>query len=185
MRLRTQMLALTLLACGPATWAADPAPGEASTTAQTRIAQLRSSTEGLPLDRQVAALQQQVAALQEQLKALQSVVRLTDTGVVLTGPAVTIAAGTIVVDADGNLNLEANNLSAVVQRDTTLNNGMSLTITSDSTATLQSRGPVDVKGTLVRLNGGTRPVATQGSLVQTTPSGAAQIVNGSPTVLAN
>lgn len=182
MRQRTQMLALMLIAaCCPATFAADRAAAQVT----PMMAQLRASIEPTPLDQQVTALQKQVAVLQAQLNALLSAVQVSEAGVVLQGRTVTIAGATIDVRSDGTLAMRATNLAAEVARDTSLRSGFAISISSSAGTTVQAAGPVDVRGTQVRLNGGGRPVATVGSGVQTSSAGSGQVITGSSTVFAD
>ncbi len=179
MKPRTQMLALMLIACCPATWAADLAAAQVV----PMMAQLR--TEGVPLDRQVAALQQQVAVLQAQVNALLAAVNVTETGVTLQGPAVTIAGAKVELKADGMLILRGNDLTADIARNANLRSGFSVAISSNAGVTLQAGTEMAVNGSRVLLNGGTRPIATVGSLVQPGAGGANQVITGSTTVRAD
>lgn len=181
MKRRTPMLALMLTACCPATWAGDLTAAQVA----PMMAQLRAPTEAASLEQQVAALQKQVTALQSQVNALLAAVKVTETGVVLQGPTVTIAGGTITVKSNAHLSIEANSLRAEVQRTTTLNSGEATTILSSSAVIAQATGPVELRGTLVRLNGGNKAVATAGSVVGTSPGGSSQVINGSATVFAD
>lgn len=57
-------------------------------------------------------------------------------------------------------------------------------IRSDHALQIQSVGPLDLKGTVIRFNGGNRPAAAVGSKISAPPlSGTGVIVEGSPTVL--
>jgi hypothetical protein len=181
MRQRTQMLALMLTAaCCSATLAADRTAVQG-----TMIAQVRAPIEPAPLEQQVIALQKQVSVLQAQLNALLSAVKVSEAGVVLQGRTVSIAGATIDVRSDGTLAMRAANLAAEVARDTSLRSGFATSISSSAGVTVQAAGPVDIRGTQVRLNGGSRPVATVGSGVQTSSAGSGQVITGSSTVLAD
>jgi len=176
---RTLMLALMLAAAScPATWAGNLSAAQVT----PMMAQLR--TESAPLEQQVANLQKQVSVLQAQMNALLSAVKVTEAGVVVQGPTVTIAGGTIAMKSNASLTIEADSLRAVVQHATTLNSGQATTISS-SAAIVQATGPVDIKGSLVRFNNGSKGVATQGTLVHMAPNGNGQIINGSTTVFAD
>lgn len=176
MRLRTQMLASMLIVCSPATWASELVAAQVVPMA----AQLRSAPEAGSLEQQVVALQKQVSSLQAQMNALLSAVKVTETGVVVQGPAVTIHGGRIDVRSDGTLALKTVDMAAEVARTTDWKSGMTTTISSSSGTTLQASGPIDIKGSLVRLNNGARAVATVGSTVMN-----GQVINGSGTVFAD
>lgn len=183
MRLRIPMLAMILTACGPAVWAADTMIAQVPPTAPVRTApsQLRSA---MPLDQQVEMLQQQVAVLQAQVNALLTAVRVTETGVVLQGPTVQIAGQSIDIRSDANLGFKAGSLSGEIAQNASMRTGGTLTVVSSGGTTLRSTGTLDLKGTILRLNGGNRPVATVGSGVQMQSATAGQIVNGSPNVFS-
>jgi hypothetical protein len=162
------MLALMLTACGAVALAAD------TRTAQLQSAPVRTAPSemkpALPLDQQVAVLQRQVAVLQSQVNALLSVVRMTDTGVAGQGLAVVIAGHSIEIRSDMN---------------TALRSGTSLTFTSSAGMMLTSSAPLDLRGPMIRLNNGSKPIATAGSTVQVQPTGTGQVVTGSTTVFTD
>jgi hypothetical protein len=175
MTLRRQMLTLMLIACGTAAWAAD------ALTAQLQEAPGRTvpslAKPAAPLDQQVAALQQQVAALQSQVNALMAAVRVSETGVVLQGRSVTIAGQSVDIRSDLNLGLRADALTGDFMQTATLRTAGALTVASS--------GTLDLRASTIRLNNGSKPIATAGSLVQMQSTGTGQIVNGSATVLAD
>ena len=106
---------------------------------------------------------------------------MTPTGVTLQGPTVTIAGGVLNIQAQNNVALRAG-LNVAVQA------GSKLALQSGAGTALQAGGPLDLKGSMIRLNGGTKPLATLGSQVKVdTSTGPAlgQIVTGSPTILGN
>ena len=180
MRLRRHMLALTLTACGAAAWAADTLTAQLQTPPVRTAPTLRSAP---PLDQQVAALQQQVAVLQSQVNALLTVVRMTDTGVAGQGPAVVIAGHSVDIRSDTNLGMRASsNLIAESGMNTTLRSGITMTLMSGTTMTVQAQSSAELKAAIIRLNNGSKPVATLGSTVQMQPNGTGQIVNGATTV---
>jgi hypothetical protein len=157
MRLRRQTLALMLITCAAAAWAAD------TLTAQVPVRTAPSMIKPAATpEQQIAALQQQVAVLQSQVNALMSAVQVSQTGVVLQGPTVMIAGQSVEIRSDMNA---------------TVRTGGALTVASSAT--------LDLRGATLRFNNGSRPVATVGSLVQMQPNGSGQIINGSATVLAD
>ena len=133
--------------------------------------------------------------LQAQLAALQAAVQVTSMGVTLQGPTVTITGGAVNIQAQNNVGLTAgsnvamrvgSDLSASVGRNSTIQTGSNLAILSGAGATLSASGRLDLKGSQIVLNGGTKPLATVGSHVQVTPgSSSGQIITGSPTILGN
>jgi hypothetical protein len=53
-------------------------------------------------------------------------------------------------------------------------------IKAGSTVTVEGSGTMDLKGAMIKLNGGNKPVATIGSTV-----GNGKVLSGSPTILGN
>ena len=134
----------------------------------------------LSIEQQLAALQQQVQALQAQLAALQAVVRVTSTGNAWQDPTVTIIGAEVNIQARDNVTLTAASTLSV--------KAANLTLSSTGGAVLQASSTLDVRGAPVRLNGGSKGLATLGSQVQMLPgaaNGTGQVVTGSPTVLAD
>jgi hypothetical protein len=120
----------------------------------------------------------------------------------LQGPTVTIAGGAVTIRTQNNLALEAGlnvtvragaDLSAMVGRNTAvqtsstlaLRSGSDLSLRSDAGTVLQAAGSLNLKGSMILLNGGTKPLATVGSQVQIPGQPNRQVVTGSPTVLGN
>lgn len=110
----------------------------------------------LGIDQQVLALQQQLQALQAQLAILQSVLKIAPNG------AVTILSPTTV----------------------TVQAGMNISIQSTGTTLVEGRGGLDLNGTPIKLNGGTKPIATIGSQVQVPGQPIGLITTGNQTILA-
>jgi hypothetical protein len=178
MKLRISMLALTLIACGPAAWAADVLTAQLEPAPGRTVQPVMKSAPAL--DQQVAALQQQVAALQAQVNALLAVVRVSNTG------GVQIAAQSVEIRSDTNLVLRAGgNLYGDASMNATLRAAAALSVTSGAGLTLQSSANMDLKGSTIRLNNGGKPIATVGSLVQMQAGGGGQIVNGTQTVFVD
>lgn len=128
----------------------------------------------MTVEQQLTALQQQVQSLQAQLAALQSVLKVTPTGATLQAPTVSIltSGDTMIQSGKGVTVRAATGIAVQSQADTSIKAG--------STATLESSGTTQVKGAILKLNGGSKPMATVGSAV-----GNGQIVSGSTTILGN
>ncbi|MDP1947327.1 MAG: hypothetical protein Q8L77_07485 [Nitrospirota bacterium] len=149
----------------------------------------------LSIEQQVGLLQQQVSMLQTQLAMLQAAVQVTPSGVKLQGPTVTILGGVVTIEAQNNVALRAGsnvdvrtgvNLSVSTGGNTSVQTGANLSLRSGAGTLVQASAPLDLKGSMISLNGGTKPLATVGSHVQVTPgSSSGQIVTGSPTILGN
>jgi hypothetical protein len=179
--MRLLLLSLVLLfdLQSQSAWAAPPLNG-ISRTAPVPAAPLS-------IEQQVAVLQQQVQALQAQLAALQAVVRVTPSGIANQRPTVTIEAEDLDVRASNHMTLMAGSIVSV--------RASGIALSSSGTAVLQADATLDLQGLPIRLNGGGKPLATVGSLVQPLPgspagSGGAvnanaQVVTGSPTILGN
>jgi hypothetical protein len=150
------------------------------------------------LQQQVAALQSQVAALQAQLTALTAAVQVSANGVVLQGPAVLITAGRITMQSQSDINLSSATFSAQVQHAASLQSGDNLVLQSAAAAklgagttlelnakigaTIETGRALLIKSAATRFNGGGRPLATVGSVVQVQTSAglvSGQVVSGS------
>ena len=132
------------------------------------------------LDQRISLLQQQVQALTTQIAALQSVLKVTPAGVTLQAPTVTILSGQdITVQSQRHVSFR-------VGQNLSMDTGSNLTMKTSAATTIQSAGTMDLKGSVTRLNGGTKPLATLGSQVQTIPGQPiGQVITGSPTILGN
>ena len=134
----------------------------------------KTPVPGPTLDQTVALLQQQVQTLAAQVAALQSVLKVTSTGATLQAPTLsllslegtTIRSGkAIIVDAGTSIDTRSST---------------STSIRAGSTALLEAAAGLDLKGSLIKHNGGNRPLATVGSAI-----GNGQVLNGSATILGN
>jgi hypothetical protein len=170
--MKSTLLTLVLLCqfiCGAAS-AAPPPTGVVRSTVSPVAAPL-------PIEQQLAALQQQVQA---QLAALQAVVRVTSTGNAWQDPTVTIIGAEVNIQARDNVTLMAASTVSV--------RAANLALSSSGGAVLQAGTKLDLKGLPVTLNGGGKPLATVGSLVQMVPgsaNGSGSVITGSQTVLAD
>ena len=132
-------------------------------------------------EQQLAQLQQQVQSLQAQLTVLQAVVQITPASLAGQEPSVTIAAENLQLRAVNTFTLQSG--STMIIR-----SSAALKLRSDGNTEVRAAGSLNMDGSLVRLNGGSKSLATVGSVVQTgSPSGvlSGQIVNGSQTVFSN
>ena len=158
------------------------------------------------LQSQVAAQQSQIAALQNQVAALMAGVQVTPNGVVVQGPVVTLSGGNIRLQAPppGVIEFNAGRLAALTQDSISLRSGttldlqsgtstdvrasQNLSVKASGSALVQASGSLDLKGSLTRLNGGGKAVATVGSIVQVQTSAgpvSGQILTGSPDVASD
>lgn len=132
------------------------------------------------IEQQMGFLQQRIMALESQIAILQSVLIVTPTGTTLQAPALLLQSlnGTT-IESQKNVSLRAGQHLFV---DTSGN----LSMRTGAATNFQSGGTLDVKGSSIRLNGGTKPLATVGSQVQTSPGQPiGQVITGSPTILGN
>lgn len=146
------------------------------------------------LEKRVAQLQQQVDVLTAQLGALQSVLKVTPTGATLQAPTVTMIA------SEGLALQSGKGVTVTAGTSLDVRAAMATSIRSGMSTLLEGAGSLDLKGGVLRLNGGTKPIATIGSQVQLrggqvigtvqggsvigTPAGG-EIVTGSTTILGN
>lgn len=114
-------------------------------------------------DQQIFALQQQVQALQAQITALQAAFKIAPNGAVtiLSPTSVSVQAGTTI----------------------TIGAAQNISIQSNGTALVEGKGGLDLKGTPIKLNGGSKPVATVGSQVQVPGQPIGQITTGNQMIL--
>jgi len=131
------------------------------------------------IEQQLAIMQQRIRNLETQVAALQSVLIVTQAGATLQAPTLmlqslsstTIHSGKgIVIDAGESINTRS---------------GTSTLIRAGSTALVEGAGTLDLKGAPVRLNGGSKPLATVGSQIQISRQPIGQVISGSPTILGN
>lgn len=123
-----------------------------------------SRADAVGLDQQIRTLQQQVHALQTQIAALQSIFKIAPNGAVtiLSPTSVSVQAGTTI----------------------SIGAGQNVSIQSSGTALIDGKGGLDLKGAVVKLNGGAKPLATVGSQVQVPGQPIGQVTTGNQTVLA-
>lgn len=192
MRVTAQYLMVLLLLASP-TYAADEIQERAVPNSGVRQGLMPEGSMSAT-DMRVAQLQQQVERLTAQLAALQSVLKVTPGGATLQAPTVSIIASeAVVLQSIKGVTVTAGTfLDARAVTSTTIRSGAS--------AVLESTGSLDLKGPIVRFNGGGKPFATIGSQVQLRPgqvlgtvqggavvgtSAVGEIVSGSSTILGN
>lgn len=141
----------------------------------------RTTVPGPSLDQTVAQLQQQVQALTAQVAALQSVLKVTPTGATLQAPTISL------LSIDGTQIRSGKGIAIDAGTDINMRSSSSTSIRAASTASIEASATLDLKGAVTKLNGGTKPLATVGSLVQVPGSTSVpgQIITGSQTVLGN
>ncbi len=163
--------------------------GVTVTSAAVPIPELtvRSTIAAPAAEQQLAQLQQQVQSLQAQLAALQAIVQITPASTAGQEPNVTIAAGAVTLRASRNLMLMSG-------ANTNIKASSVLDMRSSAETVIRAAGALNMDGSSVRLNGGTKCLATVGSIVQTNvPVGTTgatvpvngQVMNGSQNVFAN
>lgn len=140
---------------------------------------LGSPKLALSTEQQIAALQQQVEALQAQVAALTAVLKVSATGATLQAPSITIAA------SDGLAIQSAKNLSLAAGKNLNMQASGNTTIKGSGSTAIEGTGLLDLKGAMIKLNGGTKPLATVGSQVQIPKQAIGQVTTGSATVLGN
>jgi hypothetical protein len=124
-------------------------------------------------------LEQQVQALTAQVAALQSVLKVTPTGAVLQAPSLSI------------FGLEAININSkklvAIEAGTSMNlkSLANTSIKATSGALIEASATLDLKGAVIKHNGGGKPLATVGSHVQVPGQPIGQVTTGSQTVLGN
>ncbi len=133
-----------------------------------------TSNRAPTMEQQVTALQQQVQALQAQIAALQSVLVVTPSGATLQAQTVTVSSPQgIVIQSQKNIALNA---GAAMN----LQSGATLGIKGNSTTTVEGIGGLHLKGATIKLNNGSKQMATVGSAV-----GNGKILTGSPVIFGN
>ncbi len=155
------------------------AAGAAAGGAYQGGAAAASGAGRLSIDQQVFTLQQQVQALQTQVAALQSVLKVTPTSATLQAPSISIfsSGDTLIQSSKGITVKAASGITVQSQAGTSIKAG--------STATIEASGTTELKGAVIKLNGGSKPLATVGSQVQVPGQPIGQVLTGSGTILGN
>lgn len=138
-----------------------------------QIPQTSASIQPATVEQQLAALQQHVQALQSQMAALQSVLKIASDG------AVTILSpASISVQAGKDISIGAG-------KNVSIGSGQNIFVQGNGTALVEGKGRLDLKGLPIKLNGGSKPLATVGSQVQVPGQPIGQVSTGSGTILGN
>ena len=163
-RVLTFITLAALALCAPAVFAEEGVVERAVPNTELRRSTI-PTVPTLTIEQQVTMLRQQVQALQAQVAALQAIVKTTPTGGITF-----ISNDTISLQAAKNISIGA---------------GAQLTIQSNGTALVEGKGALDLKGVPLKLNGGTKPLATVGSQVQVPGQPIGHITTGGATTLGN
>ena len=127
----------------------------------------------------MAFLEQQVQALTGQVAALQSVLKVTPTGAVLQAPNLSIfGLETININSKRLVAIEAGTSFDV-------KSAGSAAIKATSTAWMEGTQTLDLKGGLIRHNGGGKPLVTVGSQVQIPGQPLGYVTTGNPSIQGN
>ena len=123
------------------------------------------------LYQQITALQQQVVTLQGQVNLLRSVVQISQT-------ETTIQAENLSLKATKALALNSGkDTTLTVENEFTLTSAKDLLIKSGKTANVEGGALLNLKAPQVKLNNGSKPMATVGSIVS-----GGKVISGSPTI---
>lgn len=181
---RLLLLTFVLVPCGlvaadDVTERAVPGP---SSPQQPGFRAPTTSIPAMTLEQQLAALQQQIQSLQLQLAALQSVVQVSPNGTVIQAPALSFvsASGTMIQSAGPMVLRSGANMTFDMAGAMTVKSSSTAMIQSAAGMTIEAKGNLSVKGATMRLNDGTKPVATIGSAV-----GNGTVLTGSPNLFGN
>lgn len=166
-------------ASGSATGGIGNASGGAAGRAPGGAALGGAAGAQVSIDQQLAIMQQRIKTLETQIAALQSVLIVTQAGATLQAPTLLLQS------LSGTTIRSGKNLAIDAGESITTRSGTSTLIRASSTALVEGAGTLDLKGAPIRLNGGTKPLATVGSQVQLTGQPIGQVVTGSPAILGN
>lgn len=138
-----------------------------------------ASSARFSLDETVARLQQQVQTLSAQVAALQSVLIISQAGAILRAPTLTLQSlnGTTI---QSNLDI-----AITAGQNIAMQSFAITTIKAKGSALVESSEALDLKGNVVKLNGGTKQLATVGSQVQVPGQPIGQVLTGSQTIFGN
>lgn len=129
----------------------------------------------MTVEQQIATLQQQIQSLQFQLSMIQSVVKISPNGTVIQAPALSL------LSANGTLIQSDKGVTVAAGQGLSMQAGGSAAVKAGSSIAVEAQQILDLKGGLqMRLNGGTKPIATVGSAV-----GNGKVLTGSQTILGN
>jgi hypothetical protein len=114
-----------------------------------------------------------------QVAALQSVLKVTATGAVLQAPTLSLLS----IEATTIRSSKGVAIDAGTSID--MRSSTSTSIRAASTTLIEGSASLDLKGAIIKHNGGGKPLATIGSHVQIPGQPIGQITTGSQTVLGN
>lgn len=141
---------------------------------QQQVPRSRNPLTAPTMEQQLAALQQQVQTLQMQVSTLQSVLKVTPTETTLQAPILILhSLNATTIRSNQGIAITAGSGIAVQSQTNT-------SIKAAGSATVETSGTMELKGALLKLNGGTKPLATVGSDVLN-----GKVVNGSQTISGN
>ena len=134
---------------------------------------------------QIARLEQLVASLQQQVALLQSVIKISGNGVEITSDhdLKIKAARTVDINADIAMYIRSSGSTKLLSSGDTFIKSSTLDLSSSYFRLSGTRGEISaasemlIKGAILKLNKGTKPVATVGSMI-----GGNQVVTGSQTI---
>jgi hypothetical protein len=164
---------------GAAAAGAGAFPGAAAGAGSAPGAGARAGVAPPTLDQKVAFLEQQVQTLMAQVAALQSVLKVTATGAVLQAPTLSLLS----IEATTIRSSKGVAIDAGTSID--MRSSTSTSIRAASTTLIEGSASLDLKGAIIKHNGGGKPLATIGSQVQIPGQPIGQITTGSQTVLGN
>ncbi len=164
---------------GAAAAGAGAFPGAAAGAGSAPGAGARAGVAPPTLEQKVAFLEQQVQILMAQVAALQSVLKVTATGAVLQAPTLSLLS----IEATTIRSSKGVAIDAGTSID--MRSSTSTSIRAASTTLIEGSASLDLKGAIIKHNGGGKPLATIGSHVQIPGQPIGQITTGSQTVLGN
>jgi len=144
----------------------------------------------------IQALEQRVQTLEQQVSSLLSIIQVSQGEVLIQAQALSLQSQNLTIETHGgdgltiasdtNLTINAAlNLTAQSGMDLALKGGTNAKLEGGAGVTVKARSTLDLKGGIIRLGGGGKPVATMGSLTVTAPGGGpGTVTTGSPTVFA-
>lgn len=145
---------------------------ERAVTADPRMQRSLPGIQAQGPEQQIALLQQQVQTLQAQVAALQSVLVVTPTGATLQALNLTVSSPQgVVIQSQKNVAITAGMTMS-------FQSGASLSMKGNTIATVEGAGGLNLRGATVKLNNGTKPMATLGSAVA-----GGKVASGSTTIL--
>lgn len=179
-------LVVLLAAAVPADAQRSRTPTQKSSDDNLLTMQKRTRT----LESRVVALERQIARLTDRLEKVESQAADASTDVVgftEQGSSIVVERGGARLQiGPGGVTLEGTSVSLKGSGSTTIEAQGAMSLKAGGSATLETPGTLNLKGTQLRLNGGSKPIATQGSQIAgASPGGpvAGQVVTGSATVL--